>query len=356
MDIPQENVLAEPQRETSGPTTFSKYEYQYHWALSRIVEEHENKNSYAVFIELHEDVIISDSLISELANFEFNQVKNINKPKFNPNNLIKINSGEKSSVLGKLLYSTTNKSFSDRIKSINLVASCGFDFNYAKGKLKLDHIRKIDIDSKQITAMSQAIHDEIGLTELPATLTFIVPKLPLLTQQQYVISRIAELINNLFPNSHCNAINIYRTLIDELHRKGSDSLDYTLWSKLLDEKALTHEQVNKTILAHTKTSNEQLHNECDMISKELNLNYLKAKQLKREIDLIDIEIRSQPTALTLELHNNIARLVDNAITKYKNLDEIIEQISSNIKENLVENISPQKLYNTIIYEIAIYGK
>ncbi len=77
------NPLFDSQREKSGAKTFDKYSYQYHWALYKVISEHDKKSEYAVFIELHEDVVVCDSLDSEKANFEFNQIKT-NSARFTP--------------------------------------------------------------------------------------------------------------------------------------------------------------------------------------------------------------------------------------------------------------------------------
>ena len=95
------NPLFDSQREKSGAMTFDKYSFQYHWALHRIFAEHENSKEYAVIIELHEDVVISDSLEVSIAKFEFNQVKTNNTP-FNTYQLVQKKKNG-SSVLGKLV-------------------------------------------------------------------------------------------------------------------------------------------------------------------------------------------------------------------------------------------------------------
>jgi len=107
-----DNPLSVAQREKFGSITFGKYEYQYHWALCRVLEKHKNSHDYALFMEYHEDVIIADSLDKDTARFEFNQVKNISSPKFNLNNLTK-RKNEGNSIIGKLLLSAQNKQFSD---------------------------------------------------------------------------------------------------------------------------------------------------------------------------------------------------------------------------------------------------
>ncbi len=70
-----ENPLALKQREKKGAETFAKYDYQYHWALCRLLDQHQNKSEYAIFVEYHEDVVLADSLDIAKAKFEFNQIK-----------------------------------------------------------------------------------------------------------------------------------------------------------------------------------------------------------------------------------------------------------------------------------------
>ena len=102
-DKKNENPLFGSQREKSGAMTFDKYCFQYHWALYSVISKHEHHNEYAVIIELHEDVVLSNSLDATKAQFEFNQVKT-NKSPFNTNQLVKKKKGE-NSVLGKLVKS-----------------------------------------------------------------------------------------------------------------------------------------------------------------------------------------------------------------------------------------------------------
>jgi DNA-binding CsgD family transcriptional regulator len=54
------NPLATQQREKKGAETFSKYDYQYHWALCRLLDEHHANQDYAIFVEYHEDVVLAD--------------------------------------------------------------------------------------------------------------------------------------------------------------------------------------------------------------------------------------------------------------------------------------------------------
>ena len=101
--IKSPNPLAVAQRETAGASTYGKYEYQYHWALGRILDEHSNSTDYIVFVELHEDVVYCSSINESKAQFEFNQVKNKSTTKYTNKSLTKRTRKDPNSVLGKML-------------------------------------------------------------------------------------------------------------------------------------------------------------------------------------------------------------------------------------------------------------
>ncbi|BBI60512.1 hypothetical protein HSBAA_18180 [Vreelandella sulfidaeris] len=61
----------------AGSDTYRKYNYQYHWAFCRMLDEHSEGNEYAIFVEEHEDVTLANSLNGASALFEFNQIKEI---------------------------------------------------------------------------------------------------------------------------------------------------------------------------------------------------------------------------------------------------------------------------------------
>jgi hypothetical protein len=114
------NPLFDSQKEKAGSQTYDKYAYQYHWALYKILSDHDKVSEYAVFVELHEDVVISTSLNSSEASFEFNQVKT-SQSVFNSFQLVKKKKNGKS-VLGKLITNGHSKPFTSQISTLNLVS------------------------------------------------------------------------------------------------------------------------------------------------------------------------------------------------------------------------------------------
>ena len=350
-----DNPLGVAQREKSGAITFEKYEYQYHWALCRVIDEHSKSNDYALFMEYHEDVVLSDSLDKQKAKFEFNQIKNVVSPKYNIPNLTKT-SKSKNSVLGKLILSVNNKPYCDKIISINLIASCGFHIDQIDNGLELEIISVGDLSPKSIKDIKNALKLEIGNDIIPPNLKFVVPKFHIKGQQEYSIAKIAELVNELFPNSHCNSGNIYRILIDELHRKGIVSYDYTKWDDLLNQKALTSKKVQNTILTHTSLrQNDQLLDELNQICNELGFNYLEKKYLKKIIERIHIERIGFPSALSIRIKKAITEeLEDIGISFKSDINIIIEEVENKLSQSFKKIIgSNLEVKASIIYEILV---
>ena len=348
------NPLASSQRESTGASTFDKYEFQYHWALCKILDEQKKLKEYALFMEYHEDVVISDSLNSASAKFEFNQVKNIKSPKYNINNLTKCKKG-KSSVLGKLITSVNKKPFSKQVTTINLVASCGFNIDQVDNDKNLDVITIGDLSSDALEGLKKSLNVELGIANPPSNLCFVLPDLGIKNQQDAVIGRISKLVSHVFHGSFCGAENIYRALIDDLHRKGTVTFDYNNWSDLLEKKALTSTEVTDTINTHVDFPNvKEILMEAAEISKELNFNYIKTKRLKQDIRRIHIDATGFPTSLNLKIRKSIQSLLSMELGITKELSHIVKNIFEAMPDELKKEIgSDDEIQAHILYEIIV---
>ena len=299
-----ENPLAEAQRESAGASTSGKYGFQVHWALCAIIDKHKQKKEYAVFVEHHEDVVIANSLEADAARFEFYQVKNVGKP-YTSGSLTSrargANNTLKSSVLAKLLSSCIDTQYEDRITTIGLVSSSGFSLGIDKG-LKLDIIKTGDIDSVELAHLTQAIHKELNILLMPEHLHFIVPEIQLKNQEDYVVSRFAYLVNNLFPGAHSNPVEIYRAVIDEMGRLSRLEYDYKDWERLIEKKSLTSTNVHKVITMHSSYSGiDDLKNEFNDLAGELDFDSRQKRTLKRDFARIALSRAGFMSALDIEL-------------------------------------------------------
>ncbi|MEI7306178.1 DUF4297 domain-containing protein [Pectobacterium atrosepticum] len=350
----ERNVLGHAQREISGATTFGKYDFQYHWALCRIIEKHKSNSDYALLIEYHEDVVIADSLYGDSARFEFFQVKNTGKP-FTSDALTKREQGAegpKSSILGKLLSSCIGTDYEARITEIGLVSSSGFSFDQRDKKLKLDIITSGDLSVDCLSGLTEKLKDELGIALLPENIKFIVPKIKLENQEEFVIGRFAELVNEIFPNSHCNAVNIYRAIIDEIHRKGQNTYDFTVWERMVEDKSLTSHKVKDVIAVNTTSPKlEDFEKDFEYLAKnDMKWNTLTYRKINKKIKQLFLRRIGHSSAFDM----NIMRIVQQALSSVSEEDftetrDYIESVIVKAQELNIEDQVPE--YDDILCEI-----
>lgn len=350
----KKNPLFEAQREKSGSTTLNKYLFQYHWALYKIIIEHRNVPEYAVFLELHEDVVVCDSLDVNKAKFDFNQVKTTNV-RFNTHQLVKSKKNG-SSVLGKLVKSGSEKPFTKSINKINLIAIKDYGLELKKEGTVLKTITKDDLSKKQLDELEVELKNEIDVNGLPDNLQFIVTNLSEENYQLITIGAIAELINSLFPYSYTDAKNIYTTLIDELIRKGKETYDFTLWEEVLKNKALTSVQVISVISQFTNIKNESnVDLEFNDICKELGLKTVPSKQLRQQFNRYRTQKLSNRSTLQMDTTKNIIKLINenftNGVTEIKDL---IKNVSESLPQSIKKQFSnDQETTSAIICEFIM---
>lgn len=203
--------------------------------------------------------------------------------------------------------------------------------------------------------IKEALKKEIGSDLIPPGLKFVIPKFHIKGQQEYAIAKIAGLVDELFPDSHCNAVNIYRILIDELHRKGILSYDYTKWDDLLAQKALTSNKVRSTILTHTSLRNNyQLLEDLDQICSELGFNFMEKRSIKKSIERIHLERIGFPSAFSVRIKKVISDKLKTIMSSVTDINKVIEEVESKLTKSFKDSIgSYLEVKALIIYEILV---
>ncbi len=311
----KENPLFEVQREKAGATTNDKYRYQYHWALYKVLSEHQERKEYAVFVELHEDVVICDSLDVNKVSFELNQVKTTSKT-ITFNELTKLKNKKKgTSVLGKLVGNSAGKAYSSKIKLLNLVSVYQFSLELKKDGVKLEKITLEDLSEDQIKKLEIAIEEELGKgTTLPKNLQFIVSNLSEEKYQNDLIATISSLITKMYPGALHNPIDIYRLLIDEINNKGVVTYDFAKWDELIDKKALTSNTVNRVINSFTNLKDEgKIQAQFQEIVNEIKLNVIPRRKLQESFDRYRLQRLGNNSVLQIDITKEIIRLIQKEI-------------------------------------------
>ncbi len=332
-----ENPLFGEQREKAGSKTFEKYLYQYHWALYRIFKEHEEGRDYAIFIELHEDVVLANSLDVKTATFEFNQVKT-NKTKFTEASLSKLKNG--SSVFGKLIDSSATKEYADKITDINLVATSGFNKDFLQAGITLKDICIDDIPNITLTKLSDSITKELDIKYFPINIHLITPELPDTNSQQSLIGYISEVVSKLFPDSLTHAVNIYRPLIDELKRKGIVTDDFKNWDKLLENKALTSITVGKVINEFTQRKNDdKIFRKLNTILDELGYKTMQKTKYEKSFGKYYLNRIGNKTIGQLDIRKAIEDNLNNCDDEIKKLiDLVVDHLSETIQNQFPDSM------------------
>lgn len=125
------NILNAEERETIGIDTQLRFNYQTDWAIVYLLEKIYKNEEFVIFMEYHEDVICSNSIVfDENIEFEFYQLKTTKK-NFTLENICKYEVDTKSnSVLGKMILSVNNKIFRKNVKKLCLLSTS--DINFSK--------------------------------------------------------------------------------------------------------------------------------------------------------------------------------------------------------------------------------
>lgn len=350
------NPLLAPQREKAGPNTSRKYRYQYYWALCRILENHKNGEQYAVFVELHEDVVIANSLDEKIALYEFNQVKT-NEGRYTTTKLLRLKNGK--SVLGKLISSCDGKHYANLVTKMNLVTPNGFN-------LKLISGNGVDILSFPFSHIdlpdSKTLKDGIGsemklLNGFPDNINFITTDIPEEGFREVATYRINELVEQMYPLSQASLTGICRALIDELGIKGEVTEDSLTWSDLLHKKALTSTTVQQVITNLTiPRGGNRIDADFENIAEELGYKQFRKKQrLRQAFDRYRNDRFFNRTVFQLDLTRDILQAI-NAADSVSG-EDFIDFLDTTIKllpQGVIDIFSsPEELKAAVILECIV---
>ena len=123
--------------------------------------------------------------------------------------------------------------------------------------------------------------------------------------------RVEQLIDALYPSSHCKAIEVCRALIDELGIKGEVTEDFIDWDDLLKHKALTSSTVEQVIINFTiPKGGSRLDIDFDAIAQEIGYTkYIPRANLRNAFDRYRQSRFVYRSVHQLDLTRNINRVI-----------------------------------------------
>ncbi|MEZ7275861.1 DUF4297 domain-containing protein [Pseudoalteromonas sp. 68 DY56-GL68] len=353
-NLNQANPLGlEPKREKSGSDTFRKYNYQYHWAFCRILDEHEAGNEFALFIEEHEDVTIADSLDVSKTTFELNQVKETSK-KHTIHSLTSVSKGESKSLIEKLAESCCDKSYSQKISKVNFVSTGGYSFNIHKEGYCFEVIDSGELSDEEVKKIEDAISNISGTENFIPKLAFVIPSLPEKGFDLVVEGKISSLISKIAPGLKYDANSIYECVIRDLNRKGENSFDYKNWNDALKRKAITSGQLSDVIEQYvSRKPDENIVSELiQILNDEYSLNSLARRKVVSGFNRYYTRKISSRDLIIKEVSNDIVRCIENHAEKHTNALELEVDVKKELSEKTLGFFQTQEdLTGAFLYEL-----
>jgi hypothetical protein len=224
-----EELLEKPQRETAGPDTSSRFDYQRNWAFCEMLRRHMESADYLVAFEFHDDtVFLSPSEAPTHA--EFFQVKTSKSA--NARKLADFTARPKksSSILGKM-FQNFDGICSAHCVQVILVSNVAFEFsdkNISAKDLSPKYRDKITARLKnEITAFSDTQVENLH---------FVVAGVSIDAMQSFLHGEAMELFKTRFGEDHgFNVHSWVRLLQSEIARKNNYASDKV---KTVDELIL----------------------------------------------------------------------------------------------------------------------
>ncbi|WP_417225971.1 DUF4297 domain-containing protein [Amphritea sp.] len=343
----------EPKREKSGSDTFRKYNYQYHWAFCRILDEHEIGSEFALFIEEHEDVTIADSLDVTKTTFELNQIKETSK-RHTIHSLTNVSKGESKSLIAKLAESCCDKSYSQKISKVNFVSTGGYSFNIHKEGYNFEVIDSGELNDEEVKKVEDAISNISGIEGFIPKLAFVIPSLPEKGFDFVVEGKISSLISKIAPGLKYDANSIYECVIRDLNRKGENSFDYKNWDDALKRKAITSGQLSDVIEQHiSRKPDENIVSEMiQILNDEYSLNSLARRKIVRGFNRYYTRKIASRDLIVKEVSNDIIRCIKNHAKKHTNARALEADVKKELNEKtLVFFPSQEDITGAFLYEL-----
>lgn len=343
----------EPKREKSGSNTFRKYNYQYHWAFCRILDEHEAGNEFALFIEEHEDVTIASSLDVAKTTFELNQVKETAK-KHTIHSLTSVPKGESQSLIEKLAMSCCDKSYSHRVSKVNFVSTGGYNFDIHKEGYSFEVIDSGVLSDEEVKRVEDSVSRISGVGNFISKLAFVIPYLPDKGFDLVVEGKISSLISKIAPGFKYDANSIYECVIRDLNRKGENSFDYKNWDDALKRKAITSGQLSDVIAQYIsrKPDANIVSEMLQILNDEYSLNTLTRLKVVRGFNRYYTKRISSRELIVKDVSSDLVKCIKNLVNNYSNVRDLEAAVKLDLLEDTLSYFQTQEdITGAFLYEL-----
>lgn len=320
-----DKILNTPQRENNGAIAGNRFQYQYHWALIKLLRLFNEQDDFVLFLEFAEDIIILDSEDNP-KEIDFYQIKTNNDSKsfyWTLGDLMKTGTTPKpkKSFMQKLIDNYVR--YEGNVKQINFISNKPYKFKSTSSLIN-KHIFLKDLSTDEFKKVQDNIcnfcKNKNCSNECKSLVVFSISELPFDSFRNTCIGELSEFLDKNCKSKDINERALYKTLISDIERKSNVEDIPTDKEKLIDLKSITRKQFSEQL--NKIDINSQIHNEWGEIHTDISkyFNMIETKKIKKAFERLIIDML------------NPENLLLNKIIQY--VSDIREYIEDNFEDDL----------------------
>ena len=344
-----DKILNTPQRENNGAIAGNRFQYQYHWALIKLLRLFNNQDDFVLLLEFAEDIIVLDSEENP-TNIDFYQIKTNNDSKSFCWSLAElINTGSKKkpkkSFMQKLIDNYVR--YEGNVKKINFISNKPYKFKKIDS-LKSKNILLGDLSEDEIKNVQDKICSSCKNKDCKKEcMNLIVFSLSELPFDDFRNTCIGELCSFLDENCNTKDINgraLYKTLISEIERKSNVEDVPTDEINLIKLKSITRTEFSEQL--RRIDINSQMYHEWNEIHTDISkyFNLVETTKIKKAFEKLIIDMLNPENLLLNKIINYVTdkrqSIEDNIEEDLKSyLYKVVAQIrrESNVSESIYDD-------------------
>ena len=221
-----EMLLGTPPRESAGGPSSNRHQFHRTWASCHLLKLHESGATYLLVMEYHDDVIVLDDDTDPQTD-RFFQVKTKKTGSWTRTQLTTIEkklregSGPRS-ILGKLMHQGIR--FGSHVVGLTIVSNAAFNVEMKAHPPSTDReeVLVTELDDEEAEALRAAVQAELQCgDDLPwDKVSFWATGISLTDHETYGIGQLAKFLERRNPGCLVAVAPLFRTLRDELGRRG----------------------------------------------------------------------------------------------------------------------------------------
>lgn len=353
-------IIENKPRENAGARSSSRFDYQKDWSICQLLDFHNEKNDYLFVFDFQEDLMIMDSE-SNPQKVSFYQIKGKkNKGYWTLTELIKSPKSTKNemllSIIGKL-YDCKLKA-KENTESLNFVSNIGFkvsekDINSLERK-EICIIELNSVDKQKIKQKLVQEHPNKDVTEYEDITFLKVVELNLDDSPTYTKGKIADFLDERYPNTKHSIPLIYQHLFNEVKRKSNYNKDIISFNDLVKCKAIgkSYFQEMLDVCGASRDYNYEWRNIETILSNE-GVKFSMIKKIKKSWDAVEVERMEPNNSIIKSIIKRVKELVKLAVANNILDDDTLMQCINKIKDEYQKQPINQSIYDDSFIEAII---